>query len=424
MKKVALFFAFVVIALFFACQKDISEIVKVPVSKQNFMNVNKAKEWFDETEPKTVWTKTEKQEHYVPQWDLALQLNGAVEVPVLLEDKIIRPTINVDNPKLHGVTRLLIARLDGHSIDAAIIKYFPSEKFVGNIEEINRDNFREKKFDGMIKLENFDFTDQKVVLIENGELKYFMGKNLKHDPNKEDYTVCFPAQVCQSVSVPSAGYYGPTTCSFDGSYYCVIVPTDYNNNVNTNTSSTSGNATGINMSGAGILGGGTITPIQKLCAEALPELKTLESIFGGYTQTSGLINVNIELKRQPLVGGTFNLNFPYLTFHISRGVDPFPAPIPNANTMIANAFNQAITDTQKDIMLFNEPIITSKEDAQSRFLLYLNDYLTNNLGHISQAQVLDLNPNALFIAFGGSPMTPLSSVQTQDTSIPNAPCKK
>ena len=227
MKKVTLFFAFALITLFFACQKDIVTVIQPSIGKASFMTINKAKEWFNETEPKTVWAKTEKQEHYKPQWDLAVQLNGAVEVPVLLEDKTIKPTINSNNPKLYGVTRLLVASLDGHTIDAAIIKYFPTEKFVGNIEEINRDNFREKKFDGMIKLENFDFTDQVVVLIEKGELKYFMGKNVKHNPDREDYEVCY--QSCTTWYGTNYGggssySYTQTTCN---GYYCVIVPTGY-----------------------------------------------------------------------------------------------------------------------------------------------------------------------------------------------------
>ena len=123
MKNRILLFALALIAIFVACQKDIVSSIKSPsADAQNFMNVSKAKAWFDETEPKTVWTKTEKQEHYKPQWDKAVQLKNAVEVPVLLEDMNVIPTLNKDNPKQTGATRLLVACLGGKNIDGAIIK--------------------------------------------------------------------------------------------------------------------------------------------------------------------------------------------------------------------------------------------------------------------------------------------------------------
>ncbi len=357
---------------------------------------------------------------------LAIQLNGAIEVPVLLEDKVIRPTINIDNPQLHGVTRLLVASLDGHTIDAAIIKYYPTEKFVGNIEEINRDNFREKKFDGMIKLENFDFTDQKVVLIENGKLTHFMGQNLKYDPNREDYTVCFPAQVCQSVSVPSAGYYGPTTCSFDGSYYCVTVPTDYNNNSNTNTAGISSSATGINSSSVGILGAGTITPVQKLCAESVLPLKefqylTLQERFD--SQQTGLINVNIKFLQ--LDGSSsYDVNFDYLKFVVKV----FDRYIDNAPEKITTAFNQAVTNTQSNISLNHSDIpnglfpIVDNNSTKQRFLQNLENTLTANLGYPSFGVALSSNPNS-----GISPSRdrylPMSAATSKNVNDSNAKCE-
>lgn len=421
MKKVLLFSTLALVVLFFACQKDVVSSVFPSNNAKNFMTVQKAKDWFDENEPKTVWTKTEKQEHYKPQWNSALQLNGAVEVPVLLENKVIKPTINSNNLKLEGVTRLLVASLDGHTIDAAIIKYFPSEKFVGNIQEINRDNFREKKFDGMIKLENFDFTDQVVLLIEKGELKYFMGKNIQYNPDREDYQVCYQNCTTWYGTNYSGGNpysYTETNCS---GYYCVIVPTGSTGSTDPNQNNAGGVTSGTNSSGAGILGGTPITTTNKLCAESLSELKTIETLNRGVYQTSGLINVNIELIR-PLMSNTFNLNFPYLIFDITRGSDPIPPAIPDANIKIVNAFNQAVTDTQRDIMLFNDPPIYTKEDAKERFLSYLSIHLTGNLSTLSSAYNLDVNPNIAAL-FGGDRI-PLSSVQTQNTSTPDAPCKK
>ena len=434
MKKVILL-AFACVAVLFACQKDI--VSSLAPTNQKLMTLEKAQNWFNTVEPKTVWTKAEKQEHYKPQWDKAVQLNGAIEVPVLLENKIITPSANLDNPKQAGAARLLVVSFDGINIYGAIIKYFPSEKFNGKIADINRDNFREKKFDGMIKLENFDFTDQKVVLIENGELTYFMAQSLASDgratAKPRDYVVCYQScqytQISQMVNGSMLYYDQPPVC---GGVWCVTRPTDWMGNFGGNNTDPNGQPVGqgssgggMNDLGAGILGGGIITPVQKLCAESLPVLETRQSINGGYLQTSGLINVNIELKKHPLQGGgTYPINFPYLIFEITRGNDPFPPPIPNANQKITDAFNQAMTDTQKDIMLFNAPPISTKEDAKNRFLSNLDIHLTGYFGPQSKAFVRDANPNALDIFSGSSPTIPLSSVQTKDTSIENAPCKK
>ena len=73
MKKILLFFISAAILIFVACQKDVvATLSNSSASTSNSMDVAKAKKWFDETEPKTVWDKPEPQKHYKPQWDLAI----------------------------------------------------------------------------------------------------------------------------------------------------------------------------------------------------------------------------------------------------------------------------------------------------------------------------------------------------------------
>ena len=266
MKNGILFFALALIAIFVACQKDIVSSIKSPsADAQNFMNVSKAKAWFDETEPKTVWTKTEKQKHYKPQWDKAVQLKNAVEVPVLLEDMNVIPTLNKDNPKQTGATRLLVACLDGKNIDGAIIKYFPSDKFVGEMADITRDNFRDKKFDGVIKLEDFGFIDQKVVLFEDGEFAEFLANSPRNLISNRDYTVCIQTITFSTVSVPSAGYYGLPT-DMVSTVYCVTVPTETGGIFNGTINTTWGGGSGPGNTGIGLLNIGTgITITNRPC---------------------------------------------------------------------------------------------------------------------------------------------------------------
>lgn len=350
MKKLFSILTIATIVFVIACQKDVVSNVFPTNSPKNFMTVQKAKEWFDEKEPTVAWTQPEKRKRYQPQWDQAVQLNGAVEVPVLLDSMVIQPTINLDNPKQKGVMRLLIASLDNRTIDAAIIKYHPTDKFVGNIEEINRDNFREKKFDGMIKLENFDFTDQKVVLIEKGELTHFMGKNDKYNPNREDYMICY--QSCGWVTGYITGgmptVFSTYTCS---GTYCVIVPTGFlpgsNGNPDPIVNSDGGISGGTNNAGSNILTQNPpITTTNRICASSFQiQSYTDNSVSPPVNQNlAGLVDVNIQFPNglQTVIG--------YLTIQIgNNSVSP---------TGLAQIFNSSV-------LLLNQIIGTNQLNQNS-----------------------------------------------------------
>ena len=358
MKKVILL-ALAMLTILFACNKDV--VTSFMPTNQKLMTVEKAQTWFNETEPKTVWTKTEKQEHYKPQWDKAIQLNGAIEVPVMLEDKFITPSSNRDNPKQSGAARLLVASFDGTNIYAAIIKYLPSSKFEGNINDINRDNFREKKFDGMIKLENFDFTDQKVVLIENGELTYFMAKPAPSDgrvtATSRDYEICY--ETCTGSQGSMGGYTSPLTWVCSGTF-CVTRPTDWLGVLGGNGTDINGVPTGqgnnfgggMNDIGAGILGGGTFSTTNKMCKEAIAPPKMIPAAVGInnlLTQQTGLqsVKVQFETKTTNVDQSHYEVSIDFLSFLI----DPAQTAVPQNDipAVLANVFNLAVNQTQEEI---------------------------------------------------------------------------
>jgi hypothetical protein len=435
MKKVVLF-ALALVTLLVACHKDVATSF-LPTT-QGLMTVEKAKTWFDKVEPQTVWTGTEKQEHYKPQWDKAIQLNGAIEVPVMLEDKIITPSANPDNPKQFGASRLLVASFDGKNIYGAIIKYLPSTKFAGNIADINRDNFREKHFDGMIELENFDFTDQKVVLIENGELTYFMAQSSGFDNVKRDYQVCFQTCTSQRVSVPSQGYYGPTTWSCAGTY-CIIVPTSgfSFNDPNRGQAQTGQGASsgGMNNLGVGILAGTPISPDKQLCKESILPANEVPPAVGDPndptiptvpTYQTGLTEVNISLDKREQDGGQFKFSFDYMQFVSVQG-NYNRNDIPS---IIAKAFERAINSVESKIQLGgiggNPVTITTDDQAKFAFRVELNSYLRAGFGNNGSGFFEhSSNPNsnvARVDRYGGASI-PIGKVKTKDRGASDATCR-
>ena len=117
------------------------------------MKIGKAQEWFSEWDSKLSGQTKVGGKHYQPLWDQAIRLKGAIEVPVLLDGATISIRSSSDPSAPTGPTRLLIADYGSGHIYGAILKYQPSLDFKENMAEINRNNFREKKFSGVILVE-------------------------------------------------------------------------------------------------------------------------------------------------------------------------------------------------------------------------------------------------------------------------------
>jgi hypothetical protein len=120
-----------------------------------------------------------------PLWDIAITFKSkkAIEVPFSTNGIIKIPFENFNNLKIRGRQRLLL-REKGNKIIGTLITYQPNENFIGNIKDINIENFKSKSFNGKVIFEELDNEIMYYCYFKNGKLskteKYKKKNNVRN----------------------------------------------------------------------------------------------------------------------------------------------------------------------------------------------------------------------------------------------------
>lgn len=168
----------------FSCQNDLPER---PLIDERFdISLQEATEWF-ETNFNNVSRNGQITAVMTPRWDKAMVFKNSIELPFTTNGKLQLPHSEY-GLKHQGRTRILLHK-NIMGINAYIVRYIPSNKFNGNIREVNVKNFKSLYFDGRITvtpLKN-EFVMQEFIL-QNGEI--MNGFDNKVNRVKEWYQQC------------------------------------------------------------------------------------------------------------------------------------------------------------------------------------------------------------------------------------------
>lgn len=131
-----------------------------------------------------------------PLWDLAIvhKNKKSVEVPYTVNNKLLIPG---ESKTLKGRQRLLLT-LEKSKVSVMIVQYLPNNEFIGNIKEINAENFKQKKFNGRVVFQSLGVEKQYIWILNNGKVdKKKTGRVL----SKRSYRPNGWVEQCETVTV-------------------------------------------------------------------------------------------------------------------------------------------------------------------------------------------------------------------------------
>lgn len=193
MRKTKLLLAslfFLLLGIAFSCKVDIENLDEPIVSGDL---LSKIRQSFEQKSKTDAFLKTANID---PAWNNAIVFGNSIELSYGENGIIHRPSLT-DNNENPGRERLILTQKNG-KLKSTIIRYLPSKKFKGKINEINSRNLKSKHFDGKVVTQTMGSKKVKFYYFADGKLyKQYKGKIVRTSKNgriaachEEDYWDC------------------------------------------------------------------------------------------------------------------------------------------------------------------------------------------------------------------------------------------
>lgn len=140
---------------FFACQQDLQEPI-IHSQAAGSIKIQAAKTWFEGYQKSGAVDRSETFRGMEVEWDKATASGNSVEMPFKVNGEYNFPSLYNDNLDRLGQQRLVIYDDERKGLMAYVFDYMPSVSFIAKVQNVHPNNFRSKKFDGMLAVHTFD----------------------------------------------------------------------------------------------------------------------------------------------------------------------------------------------------------------------------------------------------------------------------
>lgn len=357
---------FLSVFTFIACNKSSIDSINQVQSEQIIepLDISTAQSWFQEAMSIRNFGEEEPNKEYEPQWNKSIALNQGRETPVKLKGKEFSSSLLGSTHR--GITRLIVIKQNGKKEIGAIIKYIPSKNFIGDINSINRDNFKSKKFDGLVLVEKLNGKLMGGFQLEKGRI----GKPVMRQPKNsksltergDDITVhylydCFSTsyyycnlawnaatdQPDRNNLIDCVEVYSESNCTY--TYLWDDRPTTGSNTVQSPDGM--GGQTQNYIDASAILG--TFSANNPICSSSF-NFKELKGYNGQPTGWAGFGFHTIDIVFTDRNGSAFSVAYDDMTFQVpTMSASGQSLSLATINENVSNMLNNAVRNLQNKI---------------------------------------------------------------------------